>query len=226
MQEEWQVTWFTLRMAALATVVILPPGLLLAWAMAGRSWPGKSLVDTLITLPLVLPPVATGVILLKLFGRRGPVGSTLDTWFGMDVVFTWRAVVLAMAVMAFPLLVRAARVGFEQVDRDHLDAARIEGAGTWQVFWHVALPLARRGIVAGVVLAYTRALGEFGATILLAGNIPGRTTTLAVSIYQNIQLGQDATAFRLLGISLVLAFAAIWASSHALRLGGAESRRG
>jgi molybdate transport system permease protein len=119
--------------------------------------------------------------------------------------------------MSFPLLVRAARVGFELCDTESEDAARVEGASTFQVFWHVNLPLALRGIAAGLVLAYSRALGEFGATILLAGNIPGRTTTIAVAIYQNVQLGQDAAALRLLGVSLLLAFAAIWGGEWFLR---------
>ncbi len=215
--EEWRITAFTLRTALLTTLMIAPPGILLAWWMARRSWPGKSLVDTLLALPLVIPPVATGLILLELMGRRGPVGGFLHRVFEIDVVFTWRAVLVAGGVMAFPLLVRAARVGFEQAQEEMEDAAKVEGADALQVFWHVNLPLATRGIIAGLILAYARCLGEFGATILIAGNIPGRTTTIATAIYQHVQLGQDASAYRLLLVSVAMAFVAIWTSEYFLR---------
>lgn len=215
--EEWRITAFTLRTALLTTLMIAPPGILLAWWMARRSWPGKSLVDTLLALPLVIPPVATGLILLELMGRRGPVGGFLHRVFEIDVVFTWRAVLVAGGVMAFPLLVRAARVGFEQAQEEMEDAAKVEGADALQVFWHVNPPLATRGIIAGLILAYARCLGEFGATILIAGNIPGRTTTIATAIYQHVQLGQDASAYRLLLVSVALAFVAIWTSEYFLR---------
>lgn len=212
-----QIAWFTAGIAALSTLCILPPGLLVAWLLAKRRWPGKALVETLIALPLVMPPVAVGLILLDLLGRRGPVGGWLHASFGLDIVFTWRAVLAAACVMSFPLLVRAARVGFEGVDEDCEDAARVEGAHGLQIFWHVVLPLSARGIAAGVVQSYARALGEFGATVMIAGNIPGRTSTLALAIYQQVQTGHDAEAFRLLGISVALAFAAILISEHALR---------
>ena len=215
--EEWRITAFTLRTALLTTLMIAPPGILLAWWMARRSWPGKSLVDTVLALPLVIPPVATGLILLELMGRRGPVGGFLHRVFEIDVVFTWRAVLVAGGVMAFPLLVRAARVGFEQAQEEMEDAAKVEGADALQVFWHVNLPLATRGIIAGLILAYARCLGEFGATILIAGNIPGRTTTIATAIYQHVQLGQDASAYRLLLVSVAMAFIAIWTSEYFLR---------
>lgn len=217
MSNEWQIIYFTLRMALLTTILIAPPGILLAWWMARRSWPGKSLVDTLLALPLVVPPVATGLLLLELFGRRGPLGAALYRWAEMDIVFTWRAVLVASAVMAFPLLVRAARIGFEQAQEEMEDAAKVEGAGSLQIFWHVNLPLAVRGITGGLILAYARCLGEFGATILIAGNIPGRTTTISLAIYQHVQLGQDAAAYRLLLVSVVLAFFAIWSSEYFLR---------
>jgi molybdate transport system permease protein len=213
---EWQVVGFTLRVSALAVLLILPPGLAIAWLLARFRWPGKPLVETLIALPLVLPPVATGLILLKLLGRRGPLGGFLHDRLGIDVVFTWRAVVVAMAVMSFPLLVRGARVAFEAVDPRLEQIARTLGAGDWRVFFTITLPLARNGILGGTLLAFARALGEFGATILVAGNIPGRTSTLSLSIYQLVQLGRDDAAFRLLAVSTVIAFAAVWASERFL----------
>lgn len=215
--EEWQIVAFTVRIAGLATLIILPPGLLLAWLLARNRWPGKSLVETLVALPLVMPPVATGLILLKAVGRRGPIGRFLHDTFGLDVVFTWRAVVLAMAVMAFPLLVRSARVAFEGVPPRLEQIARTLGARETRVFFTVTLPLAARGILGGTLLAFARALGEFGATILVAGNIPGRTTTLSLAIYQLVQLGQDEDAFRLLAVSVAVAFAAVWLSEWFLR---------
>lgn len=214
--EEWQILGLTVRTAGLATLLILPPGLLLAWALARGRWPGKSLVETLVALPLVMPPVATGLILLKLVGRRGPVGRFLHE-MGIEVVFTWKAVVLAMAVMAFPLLVRSARVAFEGVPHRLEQIARTLGAREGRVFFTITLPLAARGILGGTLLAFARALGEFGATILVAGNIPGRTTTLSLAIYQFVQLGQDEDAYRLLAVAVAVAFAAVWLSEWFLR---------
>jgi molybdate transport system permease protein len=211
---EWQVVAFTLRVSALAVLLILPPGLAAAWLLARFRWTGKPLVETLIALPLVMPPVATGLLLLKLLGRRGPLGGFLQEHFGLDVVFTWRAVVVAMAVMSFPLLVRGARVAFEGVDPRLEQIARTLGATDLRVFFTITLPLARNGILGGTLLAFARALGEFGATILVAGNIPGRTATLSLSIYQLVQLGKDGDAFRLLAVAVVIAFAAVWASER------------
>ena len=209
MSAEWEVVAFTIRTAALAALAILPPGLVVAWLLARKRWRGKSIVETLVALPLVMPPVATGLILLRLFGRRGPIGSWLHD-YGLDVIFTWRAVVLAMMVMSFPLLVRAARVAFESVNPRLEQMARTLGAGEARVFATITMPLAARGIISGLLLAFARSIGEFGATILVAGNIPGRTTTLSVSIYQHVQLGQDEAAVRLLLFSVIAAFAAVW----------------
>lgn len=209
---EWEIVKFTFGMAALATLVILPPAVAMAWLLARKSWPGKAIAETLIALPLVMPPVATGLILLKLLGRKGPVGRILHDTFNLDVVFTWRAVVAAMAVMSFPLLVRGARIAFEAVSPRLEQVAATLGASPIRVFLTITLPLAMRGIIAGSLLAFARALGEFGATILVAGNIPGRTATLSVSIYSDIQLGHDNDALRLLAVSVVLAFAAVWVS--------------
>jgi molybdate transport system permease protein len=215
--ETWQIAWFTLWVAALGSVLIFPFGVALAWLLARRDWPGKSVVETLVALPLVVPPVATGLLLLKLFGRRGPLGSFLENTLGWEIVFTWRAVLLATALMSFPLLVRTARVAFEGVSPRLEQVARTLGASDWRVFATISLPLAARGLIAGTVLAFARALGEFGATIMVAGYIPGKTATLSLSIYHLVQLGRDGEALGLLGISLILAFGAVWLSEWFLR---------
>jgi molybdate transport system permease protein len=214
---EWQILSFSLGVAALATIVILPFGVLLAWFLARKDWWGKTLVETFVALPLVLPPVATGLILLKLLGRKGPIGAFLENNLNLEIVFTWKAVVIALAVMSFPLLVRTARVAFEQVNPRLEQVARTLGAGPLRVFFTITLPLASRGIIGGTILAFARALGEFGATILVAGAIPGETATLAVSIFNLIQLGKDAAAMRLLFLSVALAFAALFLSEWLLR---------
>jgi len=215
--DNWQIIYFTLGVSILSTVLILPGGVLLAWLLARPRWIGKSLVETLVALPLVVPPVATGLILLELFGRRGILGSFLEKNLGIDIVFTWRAVVIALGVMSFPLLVRTSRVAFEEINPRLEEIARTLGAGETRIFFTLALPLAARGIVAGTMLAFARALGEFGATIMVAGNIPGKTSTIALAIYQYVQLSQDSAAFKLLGVSVLMAFAAVWMSEFILR---------
>jgi molybdate transport system permease protein len=215
--EEIQILALTLRTAALSTLLILPPALGIAWLLARFRWRGKSIVETLVALPLVMPPVATGLILLQLLGRRGPIGGWLHRTLGLDVVFTWRAIVAAMMVMSFPLLVRAARVAFEEVNPRLEQMARTLGAGDARVFLTITLPLAMRGIISGMLLAFARAIGEFGATILVAGNIPGRTSTLSLAIYNLVQLGRDGEAFRLLGIAVAIAFIAVWTAEAFLR---------
>jgi molybdate transport system permease protein len=215
--EEWQIVWFTAWVSALSTVVILPFGLAAAWLLARREWPGKSIVETLISLPLVMPPVATGLILLKMFGRRGSLGGFLHDTLNLEIIFTWRGVLIALGVMSFPLLVRSARVAFEEVNPRLEQIARTMGADDVRVFFTITVPLALRGIIAGMVFSFARALGEFGATIMVAGNIPGQTSTLSLSIFQSVQLGQDTAAFRLLGVSTVLAFIAVWTSEWLMR---------
>jgi molybdate transport system permease protein len=212
-----QIVWFTVGVSVLATLCIIPPGIVAAWLLARKRWPGKSLVETCLSLPLVLPPVATGLILLKLFGRRGPFGSFIENTFGVEIVFTWRAVLIALAVMSFPLFVRTARIAFEEVNPRLEQVARTLGANSFRVFFTITLPLAARGIFAGSVLAFARALGEFGATILVAGAIPGKTATLSVSIFNLIQLGKDDDALHLLLISAFLSFAALWLSEFVFR---------
>lgn len=209
----WQITLFTVAAAVAATLLMLVPGVLVAWWLARRSFPGKALVETLVSLPLVLPPVATGLILLKLLGRRGPLASVIDR-LGVDVVFTAKAVVLAMAVMGLPLLVRTVRAGFEQVNRRYEHVAATLGASGARVFFTISLPLARRAVLAGAILGFSRAIGEFGATIVLAGSIPGRTQTLAVAIYTFAESGNDRMAGVLLLVSLAIAFAALWLANR------------
>lgn len=208
----WQIASFTVVMALAATMVMLPPGVALAWLLAHRRFPGRTVIETAVSLPLVMPPVATGLILLKLFGRRGPIGRVLAA-AGIEVVFTWKAVVLAMAVMGLPLLVRAGRAGFEQVDHRYEQIAQTLGAGPARVFLTISLPLAGRGVVAGALLGFSRALGEFGATITIAGSIPGATRTLAAATYGYTETGQDTAAFMLVGVSVVIAFAALSVSN-------------
>jgi molybdate transport system permease protein len=212
-----QVAAFTVVTALGATALMLPPGVALAWTLARQRFPGRALVETLVSLPLVVPPVATGLLLLSLFGRRGAVGGFLDR-LGLDIVFTWRAVVLAMAVMGLPLVVRTARAAFEQIDRRYEQVASTLGAKPLRVFFSISLPLAARGVVAAAVLGFARALGEFGATIMIAGNIPGRTRTLATAIYSYTETGRDSQAAALAAVSIGLALAAVAVSN---RLAGA-----
>ncbi len=210
---------FTAVMGALSTLLVLPAGIAAAWLLARRSFPGKPFVETLLTLPLVLPPVATGFLLLRLFGRNSPVGRALDT-LGIEVVFTWKAVVIAMAVMSFPLIVLTVRAGFEQVDRRYERVAATLGAAPWRVFVTITLPLAARSIAAGAILGFARALGEFGATIVIAGGIPGQTQTLSVAIFNLTESGRDADAMRLIVVSIVLALAAMLLAQAVQRRGG------
>lgn len=207
--EAWQIVLFTIEVSAVSTLLILPLGIAVAWLIARRDWPGKAAVETAVMLPLFVPPVATGLLLLMLFGRHGPLGSVLQDGLGIEIVFTWRAVVLACAVMSFPLLVRTAQSAFQEVNPRFEDIARTLGASEWRVFGTISLPLARRGIVAGAVLAFARAMGEFGATAVVAGMIPRKTMTISLAIYQNIQLGQDAAALPLLFVSLLVVFVTV-----------------
>jgi molybdate transport system permease protein len=212
----WQITRFTVACAIGATVMVLPPGVAIAWVLARRRFTGRTLVETLVSLPLVLPPVATGLILLMVLSRRGAIGRILEN-LGIEVVFTWKAVVLAMAIMGLPLLVRTARAGFEQVNQRYEQVASTLGAPPSRVFFTISLPLAWPSIVAGAVLAFARGLGEFGATIIVAGSIPGATRTLAVAIYSYAETGQDREAAALLVVSATIAFLALW---YANRLAG------
>jgi molybdate transport system permease protein len=214
--EELRIVLFTVEMAALATALILVPGVAAAFLLARYRGPGKGALETALSLPLVLPPTVVGFFLLELLGRNRPVGGWLAER-GIEIVFTWKAVVLATAVMAFPLLVRSARTAFEEVDPRLVGLARTLGAGPVAAFFRVALPLAWRGVLAGVVLAFSRALGEFGATILVAGNIPGRTQTLALAIFHDVQIGRDDRAVGLAAVTVGLAFVALWTTEWIVR---------
>lgn len=208
----WQITSFTVLMAGIATLVMLPPGVLIGWVLARRRFRGHVLLETLVSLPLVMPPVATGLILLLLVAPAGPIGELLQR-AGIEIVFTWKAVVLAMAVMGFPLVARSVRAGIEQVDRRYEAVASTLGASPWRVFISITLPLALPGVLAGAVLGFARALGEFGATIMIAGSIPGSTRTLAVAIYSFTETGRDGDAATLVVICGAIAFAALWLSN-------------
>ena len=211
-----QLVAFTLQMAAAATAVILVPGVAAAFFLAGYRGPGRGALETVLSLPLVLPPTAVGLALLELLGRNRPLGGWLAA-HGVEIVFTWKAVVLATAVMSFPLLVRSARTAFEEVDPRLVGLARTLGCRPMAAFFRVSLPLAWRGVLAGTVLAFSRALGEFGATIMVAGNIPGRTQTLALAIFQETQLGRDERAATLAAVTVALAFAALWLTEWLVR---------
>jgi molybdate transport system permease protein len=200
----------SLRVASAATLVIFPVGVLLGRWLARREFVGRSVLETLLYLPLVLPPTAVGYLLLRLLARNGPLGrETLG--FDPGLLFTWRGAALASAVMALPLVTRAARAAFEEVDPRLEGLARTLGLAPLSVFFRVSLPLARRGLAAAAILGFSRALGEFGATILVAGSIPGRTETLALAVFAEMQMGHDREALRLVALTVVLAFAAVFA---------------
>ena len=216
--ETWEITLFSLSVGLASTLLILPFGIALAWLFARKDWPLKSVIETIVLLPLVMPPVSTGLILLKFFGRRSPLGHWLYER-GIEIVFNWKGVLIAMAVMSFPLLVRSVRTSFAEVNPRLEQIAATLGASPLKIFFAITIPLAFKGIVAGALLAFSRALGEFGATILLAGNIPGKTQTLSLAIYNFVQLGKDAEAYTLLGITVALAFLFVWCSEWLLRAG-------
>lgn len=190
----------SLQVALLATLVVGALGTLAGWLLARRRFPGRELLDALLSLPLVLPPTVTGYYLIALLGRRGLLGEPLYATTGWSIPFTWIACNVAAAVMAFPLMYRSARVAFEELDRRHELTAASLGLGRVATFFRITLPLARRGLLAGLVLAFARALGEFGATLMLAGNIRGRTQTLPLAIYEAFSMGDDETALLLSGL--------------------------
>jgi len=210
---EWTAIELTLRVAVVATLVSTPIGIAIAWLLARRDFWGKALVDAAIHLPLVLPPVVTGYILLLNLGRRAPLGSFLADCCGLVFSFRWTGAALACGVMSFPLLVRPMRLSIEAIDRKLEQAASTLGAPPWKVFLTVTLPLALPGIIAGMIVGFAKALGEFGATITFVSNIPGETQTISAAIYSLIQTPDgDAAAFRLVVISVLMAVGALIAS--------------
>lgn len=216
--DEWVAVRLSLLVASTAMLVSLPFGIAIAWLLArGRFW-GKSLLDAAVHLPLILPPVVTGYLLLLSFGRKGPIGAWLEAWFGVVLSFRWTGAVLASAIMGFPLLVRAIRLSIEAVDRKLEDAAGTLGARPFEVFLVVTLPLCLPGILAGMILCFAKAMGEFGATITFVSNIPGETQTLPSAIYTFTQVpGGEAGAMRLTLISIALSVTALFASEALAR---------
>ena len=207
---EVDALWLSLKVAFWAVVCSLPFGVLLAWALSRLHFPGKSLLDGLLHLPLVLPPVVIGYLLLVGLGRNGVIGKALYEYLGVSIAFTWKGAVAASAVMAFPLLVRTVRLSLDAVDRRLEMTARTLGAGPWRVFFTITLPLSTPGVVAGMVLAFARSLGEFGATITFVSNIPGQTQTLPLALYTMTQVPHgEAAAMRLCVIAIVIALAAL-----------------
>jgi len=219
--EEWTAVQLSLRIALVATLVTLPFGIAVAWLLTRKNFWGKALLDGLVHLPLVLPPVVTGYLLLIWFGRKGPIGAFLDDTFGIVFSFRWTGAALACGVMAFPLLVRAIRLSFEAIDRRLEDAASTLGANGFWVFLTVTLPLALPGVIAGMVLSFAKALGEFGATITFVSNIPGETQTISAAIYTLTQVpGGDAAALRLVVVAIAIALVALIASEWFARRAG------
>jgi molybdate transport system permease protein len=217
---EWQAVQLTILVATVAIVATLPPAILIGWMLAKRNFPGKFLVETLINLPLVLPPVVTGYLLLVLFGRNGALGPLLENVFGLRFVFNWTGAALAAAVVAFPLVVRPIRLSFSAIDDRLVQAARTLGAGPLDAFASVMLPLASPGIVSGALLGFARSMGEFGATIMIAGSIPGETRTISLMIYSLLETPDGMHA------SLRLVWFSIGIAAVALALGELLERRG
>ena len=216
--EEWRAVTLSLRVSAVATVLSLPLGIFVAYALARWQFRGRQILNGLVHLPLILPPVVTGYLLLITFGRKGYVGQWLDEWFGIVLAFRWTGAALAAAVMAFPLMVRAIWLAIEAVDPKLEEAASTLGAPRLWVFATVTLPLILPGIIAGAILAFAKAMGEFGATITFVSNIPGQTQTLPSAIYAWLQVpGGDDQAFRLVLVAIVIAMAALLLSEWVSR---------
>jgi molybdate transport system permease protein len=221
--EEWGIIALSLKVSLVAVMATLPLAFLLAWLLARARFPGKILLDGIVHLPLVVPPVVVGWLLLLALGPRGPIGGWLDTSFGVSVMFRWTGAAIAAGVMALPLMVRAIRLSVEAVDRRLEGAARTLGAGRSRVFLTITLPLSLPGVMTALMLGFARSLGEFGATITFVSNIPGETRTLPIAIYGALQVpGSDATVARLAIISIALSLIALVASEAMTRRGGAD----
>lgn len=204
-------------MAGIATCVASVMGISAAWLAAKREFWGKEVLDALLTLPVVLPPTVLGYYLLVLLGRRGPIGSWLETYFGINLIFTWQGAVIAASIVAFPLVYKSARTAFEGVSRSYEDASRVLGKNEVQVFFLVTFPLAIRGILAGSMLAFARALGEFGATLMVAGSLPGKTQTLSIAVYEAVQAGNDQVANFLVVVTSIVCVLVLVTSNYFLK---------
>ena len=207
----------TLKVAAWATLLATVAGVLIAYALVRLRFPGREVLDAMMTLPMVMPPTVLGYYLLVLVGRRGPIGGWLETNFGITLVFTWQGAVIAAAVVALPLVYKGARAALEGVERQFEQAARVLGKSEFAVFLQVTLPLAWRGILAGAMLAFARAMGEFGATLMVAGSLPGRTQTLSIAVYEAVQAGRDDVANVLVIVTSIVCIAILLASGRLLR---------
>jgi molybdate transport system permease protein len=214
MAVNWFPLWLSLRVAALAMLISLALGLWIAYVLANRKFRGKELVDAVVTLPLVLPPTVLGYYLLVALGRTSPLGHLYEYLFGAPLVFTWQAAVVASTFHAIPLLVKSARAAFETVDRSYEKAARNLGASDWRVFWRVTLPLSRRAVIAASVLAFARALGDFGATLMIAGDIPGKTQTASIAIYDAVESGNTLVARVLVLVLSAVSIAIVYAANR------------
>jgi molybdate transport system permease protein len=214
MDAAWVALALTLKVSLWASAIVLVLGTAAGWLLARRRSPGRELLDALLTLPMVMPPTVLGWYLLVLIGSQGPIGAWLLATFSVRLVFTWQAAVIAAAVVAFPLVFKAARAAFETVDPQLEDAARTLGISEAGVFLRVSLPLAWRGILAGLLLAFARAMGEFGATLMVAGSIAGKTQTLSIAVYEAVQAGQDATANFLVALTSIVCVAVLLAAGR------------
>lgn len=217
MDAAWIALTLSLKVAGWATLLNLVFGLAAGFALARWRFPGRELADSVLTLPMVLPPTVLGYYLLVVIGRRGWLGGWLYEHFGVQLIFTWQGAVLAAAIVSFPLVAKSARAAFEGVDPQLEKAARVLGLGEWALFFRVTLPMAWRGVLAGVLLAFARALGEFGATLMVAGSIPGKTQTLSIAVYEAVQAGQDDTANLLVIIISVTCVAVLLSAGRLAR---------
>jgi molybdate transport system permease protein len=209
--------FLTLKVAGLATLGAFLLGVALAWLLTRYTFPGRDLADVLLTLPLVMPPTVLGYYLLVLLGRRGFLGQWLQDTFGVSLIFTWQGAVLAAGIASLPLVFKSARAAFGEVEKNCEDAARTLGATELTVFWRVSLPLAWRGLLAGSMLAFARAMGEFGATLMVAGNLPGRTQTLSMAVYDAVQAGNSTQANTLVAITSLVSVAVLYGSGKLLQ---------
>jgi molybdate transport system permease protein len=216
MEGAWVPLLLTLKVAGCATVINLLLGVGIAFALARWRFPGRELLDAVLTLPMVMPPTVMGYYLLVLIGQQGVLGSWLWSQFGIRLIFTWEAAVLAAVVMSFPLVFKPARTAFEGIDHQLEHAARTLGIGEWALFFRVSLPLAWRGIFAGLLLSFARAMGEFGATLMVAGSIPGRTQTLSIAAYEAVQAGQDDMANFLVAVTTLTCLAVLLSAGRLL----------